>query len=65
MKLVEPEGGGADSSYKHTLKCLVLGHPKTNNFPFGTNGKLMVLGVPLFISNRVAPLGEWIHQQGH
>ena len=24
-----------------------IGTPKTINFPFGTNGKLMVLGVPI------------------
>ena len=30
----------------HTLICLNIGTPKTINFPFGTNGKLMVLGVP-------------------
>ena len=29
----------------HTLKCLSIGTPETINFPFGTNGKLMVLGV--------------------
>ena len=27
--------------------CLILGHLKTVNFPFGTNGKLRVLGVPI------------------
>ena len=27
--------------------CLNIGTPKTVNFPFGTNGKLMVLGVPI------------------
>ena len=28
---------------KHaTLKCLNIGTPKTINFPFGTNGKLMI-----------------------
>ena len=30
----------------HTLECLSFGSPETINFPFGTNGKLMVLGVP-------------------
>ena len=28
--------------------CLNIGTPKIINFPFGTNGKLMVLGVPVF-----------------
>ena len=27
--------------------CSIIGTPKTINFPFGTNGKLMVLGVPI------------------
>ena len=27
--------------------CLNIGTLKTVNFPFGTNGKLMVLGVPI------------------
>ena len=31
-----------------TLKCLSIGTPTTINFPFIPNGKLMVLGVPLF-----------------
>ena len=30
-----------------TLKCLSIGTPKAINFPFGINGKLMVLGVPI------------------
>ena len=30
------------------LKCLSFGIPKIINFPFGTDGKLMVLGVPIF-----------------
>ena len=29
------------------LKCLSIGTPKTINFPFVPNGKLMVLGVPI------------------
>ena len=31
-----------------TLKYLSIGTPKTINFPFVPNGKLMVLGVPVF-----------------
>ena len=27
--------------------CLNIGIPKSINFPFGTNGKLMLLGVPI------------------
>ena len=29
---------------------LNIGTPKTINFPFGTKGKLMVLGVPIYFS---------------
>ena len=29
------------------LTCLNIGTPKNINFPFGTNGKLMILGVPI------------------
>ena len=32
----------------HYLFFQILGHLKIINFPFGTNGKLMVLGVPIF-----------------
>ena len=31
-----------------TLKCLSIGTPKTINFPFVSNEKLMFLGVPVF-----------------
>ena len=31
-----------------TLKCISIGTPKTINFPFVQNGKLTVLGVPIF-----------------
>ena len=31
-----------------TLKCLSIGTPKTINFPFFPNGKLMFLGVPIY-----------------
>ena len=31
-----------------TLKCVSIGTLKTIDFPFGTNGKLMFLGVPIF-----------------
>ena len=31
-----------------TLKCLNIGTPKTINFPFVPNGKLMILGVSIF-----------------
>ena len=38
---------------KNTLKCLSIGTPNTINFPFVPNGKLMVLGVPIFKHIRV------------
>ena len=31
-----------------TLKCLSIETPKSINFPFVSNGKLMFLGVPIF-----------------
>ena len=31
-----------------TLKCLNIGTPKTINFPFVPNGKLIILGVSIF-----------------
>ena len=34
--------------------CLNIGTPKTINFPFGTNEKLMVLGVPILKYFRVS-----------
>ena len=33
--------------------CSNIGTPKTINFPFGTNGKLMVLDVPILKHFRV------------
>ena len=33
---------------QYTLKCFNIGTPKTINFPFVPNGKLMILGVPIF-----------------
>ena len=33
---------------KSILKCFSIGTPKTINFPFVPNGKLMVLGVSIF-----------------
>ena len=35
-------------NHENTLKCLNIGTPKTINFPFVPNGKLMILGVPIF-----------------
>ena len=33
--------------YSLIIMCSNSGTPKTINFPFGTNGKFMVLGVPI------------------
>ena len=40
-------GGNFSKFHIHTLKCLNIGTPKTINFPFASNGKLMFLGVPI------------------
>ena len=39
--------------YNLFMMCLIMGHLKSINFPFGTNGKLMVLGVPILKHFRV------------
>ena len=33
--------------------CFSIGSPKTINFPFVSNGKLMIIGVPIFKHIRV------------
>ena len=43
---------------------LILGHLNTINFPFGTNGKLMGLDVPIFKHIRVGVFlskGDSVH----
>ena len=37
----------AQTDNTNKLMCLNAGRPKTINFPLGTNGKLMFLGVPI------------------
>ena len=39
--------------YSLMIMCLNIGTSKTINFPFGTHGKLMVLGVPILKHFRV------------
>ena len=39
--------------------CLNIGTPRNHCFPFGTNGKVVVLGVPILKHIRVPP--EIIH----
>ena len=36
------------------LKCLNIGTPKNHHFPFGTNGKVVVLDVPILKHFRVS-----------
>ena len=42
--------------YSLIVMCSNIGTPKTINFPFGTNGKLIVLGVPILKRFRVDQL---------
>ena len=42
--------------YSLIIMCSNIGTSKTINFPFGTNGKLMVLGVPILKLFRVSVL---------
>ena len=55
--------------YSLTVMCSNIGTPKTINFPFGTNGKLMVLGVPILKHFRVTAegifLGNNLHYMSH
>ena len=40
-------------NYSLIIMCSNLGTPKTHRFPFGTNGKVVVLGVPILKHFRV------------
>ena len=44
--------------------CSDIGTPKIINFPFGTNGKLMVLGVPILKHFRVIGPGLYMYDLG-
>ena len=44
-----------------TLQPKYDGHLKSINFPFGTNGKLMVLGVPILKHFRVFSIAFFFH----
>ena len=44
--LVLPMRRGNRDNFEIPKCAYILGHLKTINFPFGTNGKLTVLGVP-------------------
>ena len=39
--------------YNEAVIYLNFGTPKIMNFPFGTNGKFIILGVPILKHNRV------------
>ena len=41
------------AQYSLIIMCSNIGTPKIINFPFGTNGKLIVLGVPILKHFRV------------
>ena len=50
------------SDYDNSIMCLNIGSPKTVNFPFGTNGKLLVLGVLVLKRIRmISRLRVWSH----
>ena len=40
--------------YSLIIICLNIGTPNDHHFPFGTNGKVVVLGVPILKHFRVA-----------
>ena len=45
-----------------SLQCArLLGHLKNINFPFETNGKLMILGVPILKHFRVFHIEQGLH----
>ena len=41
--------------YSLIMMCLNIGTPNSYHFPFGTNGKEVVLGVPILKHFRVRP----------
>ena len=41
--------------YSLIIICLTIGTPNNHHFPFGTNGKVVVLGVPILKHFRVYP----------
>ena len=43
--------------YNEAVLCLSFGTLKILNFPFGTNGKFIILGVPILKHIRVNPFG--------
>ena len=43
--------------------CPNFGTPKIINFPFGTNGKFIILGVPILEHITVISLSEYASQE--
>ena len=44
------------ANYSLIIMCLSIGTPNNHHFPFGTNGKVVVLGVPILKHFRVGQL---------
>ena len=44
--------------------CLNIGAPKSHHFPLGTNGKVVVLGVPILKCFRVLQMYKFICKIG-
>ena len=54
-----PKFRQSTASLQHAL---ILGHLKTINFPFETNGKLMILGVPILKHVREITVNHFIQK---
>ena len=50
--------------YSLILMCLNIGTPNNHHFPIGTNGKVVVLGVPILKHFRVSLLPPLIWSSG-
>ena len=46
--------------YSLIIMCLNSGTPNNHHFPIGTNGKVVVLGVPILKHFRVLPLSKTV-----
>ena len=47
--------------YSLIIMCLNIGTPTNHRFPFGTNGKVVVLGVPILKHFRVDFLSVFLY----
>ena len=47
------KGPKIPAHYSLIIMCFNTGTPNNHHFPFGTNGKVVVLGVPIFKHFRV------------